>query len=627
MVGVGAMAGNGVGVGRGILLAWTRGRVRERSGAMFDLGTVNDVLLRVMDRGEREVMRRQAEGGAWVGVGAGELYGKVRAMARTLEGMGVGKGDRVVLLSENRWEWPVADFATLALGAVDVPLYTNTSAEQLGYMVRDSGAKVAVVSTAEQMSKLGQAGEMPSLEHVIAMEEGQTGEAVSFAEAVTGWEEMRERNAAFDARLRAVTGEEVATIIYTSGTTGQPKGVPLTHGNLASNLNVTTDEMGFNDRDSSISFLPLSHVLARHLDYAFLCHGALVAYCPKFDELQGAMQAVKPTIFLAVPRVFEKIRQAVEGKAGASRVRSRMLQWALGVGRRHRDEVLAGRAPTGLQWAVADGLVFAKIRAAFGGRVHTFAAGGAPLGEETAGWFADAGIRILEGYGLTETSPVIAVGTPKHYRFGTVGKPVPNVETRFAADGELEVRGPSVFASYWNREDATREVFDAEGWFKTGDIGKIEDGYLTITDRKKELLKTSGGKLIAPQPIESKLKANGLVGQAAMVGDRRKFAAVLISPNFSELERWAKGKGVQVGDRKALAGHDKVRAEYERIVNEVNGSLQHFETIKKVHVVPDEWSVEEGELTPSMKLKRRVVEDKYKDAIESMYREDASGGE
>ena len=594
---------------------------------MFELKTVNDVLLMVMDRGDREVMRRQNEQGQWVGISTGELYGKVRAMARTLERLGVTKGDRVVIVSENRWEWPVADFATLALGAADVPLYTNTDPDQLAYMLNDSGAKVAIVSNKEQVDKLGKAGELPQLKHVVMMDDGEAGDATNFGEAIKGWEDLRERESAFDERLKSVQGADLATIIYTSGTTGQPKGVELTHENLASNLNVTTDEMGFNDQDSSISFLPLSHVLARHLDYAFLCHGALVAYCPKFDELQATMKAIRPTIFLAVPRVFEKIRQAVEGKAGKSKVRARLLKWALGAGRSNRDEILKGKRPADLRWRLADGLVLRKIRGAFGGRVHTFAAGGAPLGEETAGWFADAGIRILEGYGLTETSPVIAVATPKHYRFGTVGYPMPNVETRLAPDGELEVRGPSVFQSYWNREDANREAFTEDRWFKTGDIGKIEDGYLAITDRKKELLKTSGGKLIAPQPIESKLKANGLIGHAAMVGDKRNFAAVLISPNFGELERWAKGKGVQAGDHQGLAKHEKVRGEYERIVNEVNGSLQHHETIKKVHVVPDEWSVEDGELTPSMKLKRRVVEDKYKDAIDAMYQEEGKGGE
>ena len=601
--------------------------MRARIEGMFDLKSVNDVLLMTMTRGDREVMRRQAADGQWIPISAGELYGNVRALARTLESVGVRAGDRVVLMSENRWEWAVADFATLALGAVDVPLYTNTPPDQLGYMLNDSGAKVAILSTREQFKKLAGAGEMPVLEHVIVMEDAAIEGASRFTDAIAGWEDLQQRDEAFDGQLRSVAGDALATIIYTSGTTGQPKGVRLTHENLASNINVTTDEMGFTPEDSALSFLPLSHVTARHLDYAFLCHGALVAYCPKIEKLQAALQAVRPTIFLAVPRVYEKIRQGVEGKAGQSPVRSRLLRWALRTGRRNRAAVLRGEAPVSPLWKLANALVYSKIRAAFGGRVATYAAGGAPLGVETAGWFADAGIRILEGYGMTETSPVVAVATPKHYRFGSVGLPVPNIEVRFAGDGELEVRGPSVFASYWNRDQDTAESFDGDGWFRTGDIGKLEDGYLVITDRKKELLKTSGGKLIAPQPIESKLKANGLVGHAAMVGDRRKFAAVLISPNFPELERWAKGKGVPAADHLSLVADKAVRAEYKRIVDEVNRSLAHFETIKKVHVVPDEWSVEEGDLTPSMKLKRRVVEGKYKDAIAAMYREDEKTGE
>lgn len=589
---------------------------------MFDLKSVNDVLLMAMSRGEREVMRWQRPDGQWAPIPAGDLYGKVRALARTLERWGVKRGDRVVLLAENRWEWPVTDFAVLALGAVDVPLYGTTTAEQLGYMLRDSGAKVAVLSTAEQFKKLQQAGDLPTLDRVVIMDDAAVEGAENFGPLLAGWESLRERDGAFDAQLGSVKGEELATLIYTSGTTGEPKGVRLTHWNLASNVNVTTDEMGFTAEDSAISFLPLSHVTARHLDYAFLCHGASLAYCPKIDKLQDALKAVRPTIFLAVPRVYEKIRQGVESKAKGSPIKARIFDWALKTGEGHRSEIAVGKRPGSLSWKAANALVFSKISEAFGGRVHTFSAGGAPLGMDTAGWFADAGIRILEGYGMTETSPVIAVNTPKHYMLGSVGKPVPNIEVRFAQDGELEVRGPSVFAGYWNRDKDTAEAFDGEGWFKTGDIGKLEDGFLLITDRKKELLKTSGGKLIAPQPIENKLKANGLIAHAALVGDKQKFASVLISPNFQALESWAESKGVSTSDHAALVKDEKVNVEYRSIVEKVNQGLAPYETMKKVVIVPDEWSVEGGELTPSMKLKRRVVEAKYKDAIQGMYRGD-----
>ena len=594
---------------------------------MFDLKSVNDILLKTMSRGEREVMRWQQPDGQWAPIPASELYGKVRALARKLEEWGVHRGDRVVLIAENRWEWPVTDFATLALGAVDVPLYGTTTAEQLGYMLNDSGAKVAVLSTAEQFRKLQEAGDLPAVEHVVVMDDVAVEGAENFRALLEGWEELREPDNSFDDRLRTTGKDDLATIIYTSGTTGQPKGVQLTHWNLASNVNVTTDEMGFNERDSAISFLPLSHVTARHLDYAFLCHGAVVAYCPKIDKLQEALQAVRPTIFLAVPRVYEKIRQSVESKAGSSPMKARILRWAIRVGERNRKAIAEGRTPGSLLWKLANRLMYSKVSAAFGGRVHTFSAGGAPLGDDTAGWFADAGIRILEGYGMTETSPVIAVNTPTHYKLGSVGKPVPNIEVRFAADGELEVRGPSVFKKYWNREKDTAEVFDGDGWFKTGDIGKLEDGFLMITDRKKELLKTSGGKLIAPQPIENKLKANGLIAHAALVGDKRKFASVLISPNFQALEGWARSKGVATNDHASLVKDEKVNEEYRRIIEAVNQGLAHYETIKKITIVPEEWSVESGELTPSMKMKRRVVEEKYKMSIEGMYRGDAGKSE
>ncbi len=419
--------------------------------------------------------------------------------------------------------------------------------------------------------------------------------------------------------------EDLATIIYTSGTTGEPKGVMLTHGNLASNFTMSTRPFGFTEQDSCISFLPLSHVTARHLDYAMMDQRVTLAYCPKFDRIATAMKQVRPTLLVAVPRVYEKIRQAVEGKShGAKKM---ILNWALSVGRKHRAETLAGKQPGGLGWKLADKLVFSKIRAAFGGRVRFFVSGGAPLGMDTAGWFADVGIRILEGYGLTETSPLIAVDNPQQHRIGTVGPVLQNVEARFAPDGELEVRGPSVFHGYWNKPEETAAAFTADGWLRTGDIGMIDaDGFLSITDRKKEMLKTSGGKMIAPQPIENKLKARMLVANAALVGDKHKFACVLISPNFAILESWARVKGVvyPAGDRKALVAVPQVVARYQRIVNEVNATLAPYQTIKRIAVVPDEWTVEGDELTPSMKLKRRVVEQKYAAQIAEFYQDEAT---
>jgi len=592
---------------------------------MFDLRTVNDVLVRATGRGDRAVLMAQDGVASWSPISSVELYGRVRALADVLRDWGIGKGDRVALLSENRWEWPVTDFAVLAIGGVDVPLYPTLTPEQIGYMLRDSGAKVAFVSTAELYEKIRQAGELPELKAVVVMDPGEHEGAESFAALMKDAEAKQQRDAGFDVLLKTARPEDLATIIYTSGTTGEPKGAMLTHGNLASNLNYSTGPLGLGDTDTGISFLPLSHVTARHLDYALMCHGTKLAYCAKFDQLPAAMKAIQPTIVVAVPRVYEKIRQAVEGKSAASPVKHKIFQWALGVGKAHRKEILEGRRPSGLAWKLANKLVFGKIAEAFGGKVRIFISGGAPLGVDTAGWFADAGIVILEGYGLTETSPVIALNYPGAHKLGTVGKPLENIECRFASDGELEVKGPSVFVGYWKKEKETKDTFTDDGWFKTGDIGNVDDqGFLSITDRKKELLKTSGGKFIAPQPIENKLKANTLVGHAAMVGDKHKFVCVLISPNLAALKSWATGQGVQTNDTSAMVKDPKVIKAYQEIVDRVNKELANYESIKRMCVVSEEWTVETDELTPSMKLKRRVVEKKYEREIAAFYADEAT---
>jgi long-chain acyl-CoA synthetase len=372
--------------------------------------------------------------------------------------------------------------------------------------------------------------------------------------------------------------------------------------------------------DSSISFLPLSHALARHLDYAIYGNGGLIAYLPKFDDLVGAMKAVKPTIFLAVPRVYEKIRQGTEHKATG--FKKKIMNWAVAQGQKQRNSLSAGKTPSSLSWKLANKLVYSKLKEAFGGNVKFWVSGGAPLGMDSAEWFLDMGIRVFEGYGMTETSPVISRNTFDGYRIGTVGTVVPNMDIRVAGDGEIEVRGTAVFAGYWQKDEATKKEFTEDGWFKTGDIGKLEDGFLSITDRKKELIKTSGGKYIAPQPIEGKLKVDALVSNAAVIGDSHKFAAVLISPNFQALERWASQNGIATKDHAELVKDPKVQKQYESLVKKVNAGLEHHETLKKVGVVAEEWNVDTGELTPSMKLKRRVILEKYQDMIKRLYREE-----
>lgn len=593
---------------------------------MIDLTTLNDIFFSLTSRKSSQVIYWQNAAGEWQPLSPQQVYQRVRALAQHFLSWGVRKGDRVALLAENRWEWAVTDFASLAIGAVDVPIYPTLLAEQIAELLVDSDARVIVVSTRKQYEKIASIRHLTRLEKVVVMDEEKLSDAVSFASLMEGADARGgETDSEFEQRAKAITTSDLATLIYTSGTTGEPKGVTLTHGNIAANLAYSTAEFDFDYSDLCISFLPLSHITARHLDYALFLRGATLAYCPSFDQLPVAMKTLRPTVFVAVPRVYEKIRQEVERRASLSPIRSRLLKKALAVGWNHRKTILQGKTPDSFVWKLINRLVFSKISAAFGGRVRYYASGGAPLGMETGGWFADVGIRILEGYGLTETSPVIAINTPKSSRLGSVGRKLPNVECSVAEDGELLVRGPAVFQGYWHKPEQTQEVFDAEGWFHTGDIVRFdEEGFLFVTDRKKELIKTSGGKLIAPQPIENKLKANVLVGQAALVGDRHKFASVLISPNFTALEAWASQQGLDSVDRKTLVNDPRVVAQYESIVQKVNESLANFETIKRVKVVPEEWGLESGELTPSLKLKRRIINERYAREVASFYQDEAT---
>lgn len=587
---------------------------------MLDLETLNDILFTIAESRRDRATLYQDASGAWQPISSSQVYQRVRAVAGALRSWGIRKGDRVAILSENRWEWAIADFACLAIGAVDVPIYPNLLSDQIVPLLVDSGSRAIFVSTRAQFEKVALRRGETNLEHIVLMDDDAVPDAENFSSLIAGADERGdERDSGFDAVAHAVQPSDLATLIYTSGTTGEPKGVQLTHGNIACNLNYSLDQFGLNATDSCISFLPLSHITARHLDYALYAKDVLVAYCSSFDKLPQTMQEVRPTIIVAVPRVFEKVRQVAEQKASESGIKRKLFAWALATGEPHREEVAAGRKPSSFSWKIADALVYKKLRAGFGGRVRYFIAGGAPLGLDTAHWFASAGIRILEGYGLTETSPVIALNTPNANRMGSVGVPLPNVECRIAQDGELLVRGPSIFEGYWkNHGDA--EAIDPEGWFHTGDIGRIDDrGFLYITDRKKELLKTSGGKLIAPQPIENKLKISFLVGNVAVVGDRHKFASALIMPNFPALEAWAKEHGVDSASRATLVADPEIRAEYQSIVDRVNSTLANFETIKRFRLVVEEWSLDSGELTPSMKLRRRVIHQKYAVEIAEFY--------
>ncbi len=604
----------------------------ENGSRTKEIRTVNELFLMVAGSGrngsvEAGAMLYQDASGAWQGISSLEVYGRVRGLAKAFQAWGIARGDRIALLSENRWEWQVTDFAVLAIGAVDVPIYPTLTSEQVGELLHDSGARIAVVSTRAMYDKVEPFRGKAGLEHIVMMEPVQVPpDAVIFSMLTQSLDAKTvERDPEFDAEVALARPEDLATLIYTSGTTGEPKGVMLTHGNIASNTSYCTRDFDFGRGDCSVSYLPLSHITARALDYAMFFNGAQVAYCNQFDKLIQALQQVRPTVFVGVPRVYEKIRQGVEQKSAVSKMKQRILNWAVRQGEPQRELIHDRKLPGSLTWKIADKLVYSKIREAFGGRVRSFISGGAPLGMETGNWFASVGISVLEGYGLTETSPVIAINTPKVHRMGTVGKPLPNVECKLAPDDELLVRGPGIFKGYWQKEAATAEAIDAEGWFSTGDIAKIDgDGFLSITDRKKELLKTSGGKLIAPQPIEGRLKTNLLVAQAALVGDRHKFVSVLISPNFAALEDWARQQGMGAMTRRELVADGRVIALYGEIVAKVNSTLANFETMKRFRVVADEWLLESGELTPSMKLKRRVITERYANLIAGLYADEAT---
>src|SRR6266852_2581115 len=605
----------------------------------MSLRTLNDVFFAVVEREHPKVMLQRREE-VWVPLSSETIYQRVAVTANALRGWGVGRGERVAILSENRPEWTIADFASLLLGAVTVPIYATLTAEQTAHILRDSGARVIFLSTEIQLQKVLSIREQTPVEKVVVMDVVENPGAVRMQDLGSDLRQSSlrpsslrqssllqsdERDPQLEASARAIGPDDLATIIYTSGTTGAPKGVMLTHGNMASNLNCSLADFAVQPADVSISFLPLSHVTARHVDFAMLYRGVTLAYLPFVNQLPRALLEFKPTVFVAAPRVYERIHFQTEQKATGF-PNSAFYRWALSVGREHQSEVLAGRTPETHAWRLANRLLYSKVRAGLGGRLAIFISGGAPLGRDLAEWYADIGIRIHEGYGLTETSPVIAVNTPQAHKIGTVGKPLPNLEVRIASDGEVLVRGPSVFKQYWNKPKETEDAF-VDGWFKTGDIGNLDvDGFLSITDRKKDLIKTSGGKFIAPQPIENSLKHNPLIAEAVVLGDKRKFPAVLISPYFPLLEDWARAHDLPFNSRAELVAKPEVQALYQGIVEDLNQNLARFEKLKRVLLVADEFSAENGTLTASMKLRRRVVEERYRAQIDDMYAQAEAAG-
>ncbi len=557
-----------------------------------------------------------------------EFLETTAALAEALADLGVSRGDRVVLLSDNRPEWHMVDLAILDLGAVDVPFYPNLTPAQVAYQAADSGAKVAVAEDAGQMQKiLEKRGELPELRHLIQVD-GPAEDGVlllgDLVEAHRGPGTVDR----FWERAKEVRPEGLATIVYTSGTTGRPKGVMLSHRNFTSNVEAFVPRVPVTAEDLALEFLPLCHVFERTAGYAYMSVGCRRAYCAT-AVVADVIAHVAPNLFASVPRLFEKIHATIMAKVEAAPpVRKKLFHWAVDTGWKVARLRLEGRRPgpvLGLEHALADRLVLSKIRAALGGRVRCCISGGAPLAQSLNEFFHAVGIPIQEGYGLTETSPGIGIAgsAPGENRLGAVGTALHNIEVKLAPDGELLVRGPSVFSGYWNNPEATAEAFDREGFFRTGDIARIdEDGFIWITDRKKDLIVTAGGKNIAPQPIENELKKSPWIDNAVLVGDRRPFVVALLSPAVEELEAWAAAHGMARRPLADLLAEPEVQKLFADAVETVNGELARFEQIKKFRVLPEPLSVESGHLTPTLKVKRRVVERDWADLIEELYRRD-----
>jgi long-chain acyl-CoA synthetase len=594
-----------------------------RGGPRPQPGTLNQLLFEAVEKYDKPDAMLVRSGEQYTPISHRTLLERVRRVSYGLEAIGIKRGDRVAILSENRPEWAIADFACLTSGIIDVPLYPSLPSEQLCYPLRDSGASAIFVSTEAQAAKITAIrSEVPALKVVIVFDAAAAKQADMTLDALEergAAADTQERAAAFRETALRVKPNDLATIIYTSGTTGEPKGVMLSHDNIYSNVAATRNAIVMRE-DVALSFLPLSHIFQRMGDYWFLATGTCIAYVDSFDLVPLAMSQVRPTIAMSVPRLYEKMyARVLENALAGGAVKKRIFFWARGVADRWADEKLAGREPRGflaLQYAIAQRLVFSKLKARTGGRLRYFVSGGAPLAPEINKFFYAAGLVILEGYGLTETSPVIGVNTPDNFRIGTIGKPINGVEVKIAADGEILTRGPHVMQGYFNKPDATRDAIDDEGWFKTGDIGVIEDGFVRITDRKKDIIVTAGGKNIAPQPIENAVKTNKYVSQAVMIGDKRKFPVMLVVPNWDNLEKWAK---IRWTDRAQLLAMPTIRAKMDKEVQTKFEGLAHFETPKKIALLEHDFSVDSGELTPTLKVKRRVIDRNYKAIIDGLY--------
>jgi long-chain acyl-CoA synthetase len=606
------------------------------------MATLADLPARIAARPPRAALVRRCSADGFTDWATTEFVETIGAAAAGLLSTGLAAGDRLAIVAESRPEWLLTDLAAQAIGVVTVPIYPTLAAPQVRYILADCGARLAVVSDRVQAAKVQEVRHLlPALELIVIMDAGpvpagaanpQAGD-LGLGASVIAWRSLvargRDRLATdpavtsiLEARRAALSDDGLATIIYTSGTTGDPKGVMLTHRNILSNVEAVIPIFQLTPDDVALTFLPLSHSFERTVVYAYLASGLTIVFAESLDTIARDLKATAPTLMTVVPRVCEKLQARVlaavaETPAPRRWLFQRALDRALARVRR------AGGGPDSLTIPgaidrVLDRIVFGKVRARLGGRLRLIVTGSAPLSRDTGEFFLAAGLPLFEGYGLTETSPALAVNHPGRSRLGTVGPAIPGVELRIAEDGEILARGPNVMRGYWNRPDDTAAVI-RDGWFHTGDIGEIEDGFLRITDRKKDLLVTSGGKKVAPQPIESRLKQHPLVAEAVVIGDRRRFPAALIVPAFDVLHDRLAALGLPPGDRAALVTRPDVIGLYREIVDALNRDLAQFEQVKQIALLPAEFTIAGGELTPTLKVKRRVVETRWQDTIERMY--------
>ena len=595
-------------------------------------GTLTQLFFTTVDRhAGLPAAFRSKVGGAWVAITHRETLERVKAISLGLRELGIKPGDKVAIVSENRPEWALTDYACLCARAADVPVYPTLTAKQTEYILRDSESVAVFCSTKAQVDKvLGVRGGLPGLKYIIAYDAdaaaGQAGITALAAVEAKGRAAASQHPKWKDQALTAGP-DDLATLIYTSGTTGDPKGVMLTHHNLWSNVQAVLQMIPIGSGDECLSMLPLSHSYERMVDYTLFQAGVIINYAESFDTVAANLQEVEPTVVLSVPRLYEKVyARVLENALSGSAIKRTIFFWAKRAGEQWATLSLAGLPiPGGLRFKkkIADRLVFSKLQARTGGRIRFFVSGAAPLSADIAKFFYSAGLPVIEGYGLTESSPVLTLNPLDRIKLGTVGRAIPGVELKIAADGEILARGPNIMRGYYKLPEATRETVDAGGWLHTGDIGEVDtDGYLKITDRKKELLKTAGGKYIAPQPIEMAVKRNKFVANAMLYGDRRKFPIILVVPNFDNLERWAQERSLTYGSRGQLIELADVQAKVEREVMSMLPHLAKFETPKKVVLIEKDFTIESGELTPTLKVKRRVVEQHYKDVIDRVYSAD-----